>query len=184
MRTFATIGSMFALVLYFINAAGCCCWGDKEFDWEWDPGEIIGEPAGEPDMGAEKPGEPATPARTFDEALANFVRALESKNPRDFKSLAGDTVLVGEPYTEGEYLSRDEFVELLSADDSPYAQALYSDERVTSFATEFKTGTLDMADWGAGGYSAATADYAWFVAFEPAADRNWYLKICAVALIY
>jgi hypothetical protein len=184
MRTFAIIVPMFALVLYFINAVGCCCWSDKEFDLEWDPGEFIGEPAEEPGMGAEKPGEPMAPARTFNEALSNFVRALESKNPRDFKSLAGDKVLVGEPYTEGEYLSRDEFVELLSADDSPYAQALYSDERVSSFVTEFKAGTLDTADWGVGGYSAATADYAWFVAFEPAADGNWYLNLCAVALIY
>jgi hypothetical protein len=182
MKTCITIGAITALVLYFINAAGCCCYGDKEFDWERDMDELIGEPAEGPDTGAEKPGEPAKAARTFDEALATFVQALESKNPRDLESLAGDTVLVGEPYTEGDYFSRDEFVGLL-AGDSPYAYAFYSDERVSSFVTEYNAGALDKAEWGTGGYSAATADYAWFIAFEPAADGNWYLKICAVALV-
>jgi hypothetical protein len=174
MKTCMSITSIIVLVLYFAGTAGCCRYGEEEF--KRDMGGLTGEPS-------EETGGPEMSARTFDEALTAFVQALKSKNPRDFEPLAGDTVLVGEPYTEGEYMSRGEFVTLLSAGSSPYARALYSDERVSSFVSEFEAGTLDKTEWGSGGYSAATADYAWFVAFEPAADGNWYLKVCAVALV-
>lgn len=174
MKTYVVITSIIILVLYFAGTVGCCRYGEEEFKRDLD--ELTGEPS-------EEPGPPEISARTFDEALAAFVQALKSKDPRDFEPLAGDTVLIGEPFTEGEFIPRDDFVALLSAGSSPYARALYSDERVSYFAGEFETGTLDKTEWGSGGYSAATADYTWFVAFEPNADGNWYLKVCAVALV-
>jgi hypothetical protein len=173
-KTRIIAASAAVLALYLTGAVGCLGHGEKE------PERDSGGPAGEP---SEETAGPAAPAGTFDEALESFVRALKSNDPRDFEPLVGDTVLAGEPFTEGEFISRDDFVALLSAGSSPYAGALYADERVSSFVNEFEAGTLDKAEWGSGGYSVATADYAWFVAFEPDADGNWYLKVCAVALV-
>jgi hypothetical protein len=168
-----------ALAVLYICTVGCCCYTDKGFEWEWDVGDLADEPS-EP---AAPPDESATaePADSFDEALGTFVAALKSKNPQDFRPLIGDSVLAGEPYSEGEYFSRDEFVGLLGTGDSPYAYALYNDERVSSFINEYNAGTLEKADWGNGGHSVSTADYMWFVAFAPGTDGKWYLTVCAVA---
>ncbi|UCE27397.1 MAG: hypothetical protein JSW52_01195 [Candidatus Coatesbacteria bacterium] len=144
---------------------------------------IVGDLSEEPAEPAAPPDESATtePAESFDESVHMFVEALESKNPQDFLPLIGDSVLAGEPYSEGEYFSSDEFVGILGAEDSPYAHALYSNERVSSFINGYNAGTLEKGEWGDGGYSLSTADYMWYVAFAPAADRKWYLTVCAVA---
>ncbi len=174
-----TVLPIVAIAVLCVGTVGCCCYTDKEFDWEWDIGDLTEEPS-EP---AVPPGESAAvePADSFDEALGMFVAALESRDPQNFRPLIGDSVLAGEPYSEGDYFSRDKFVGILSTGDSPYAYALYSDERVSSFVNEYNAGTLEKADWDDGGYSVSTADYMWFVAFAPGADGKWYLTICAVA---
>jgi hypothetical protein len=167
------------LAVLYACLVGCCCYTDKEFEWEWDVGDLTDEPS-EPDA---SPDEIATaaPADSFDEALGMFVAALDNNDPQDFRPLIGDSVLVGEPYSEGEYLSRDEFIGFLDTGDSSYARALYSDERVSSFVNEYNAGTLEKADWGNGGHSVSTADYMWYVAFAPDADGKWYMTVCAVA---
>lgn len=169
----ATLLPVVALAVLCVGTVGCCCYTDKEFDWEWDIGDLTEEP---PDESAA-----VEPADSFDEALGMFVTALESRDPQDFRPLIGDSVLAGEPYSEGEYFSGSEFAGILGAGDSPYAYALYSDERVSSFVNEYNAGTLEKADWGGGGYSVSTADYMWYVAFAPGADGKWYLTVCAVA---
>lgn len=178
-RKVAILLPVIALAVLCVGAVGCCCYTDEEFEWEWDIGDLTEEPS-EP---AAPPDESAAvePADSFDEALGMFVTALLSGDPQDFRPLIGDSVLAGEPYSEGEYFSGGKFVGILGTEDSPYAYALYSDERVSSFVTEYNAGTLDKADWGDGGYSVSTADYMWFVAFAPGADGKWYLTVCAVA---
>ena len=186
---------LFLFIIPVLFATGCCCQnGESDWDYSHETGDVEGGDSGGGTEGYPEDGVGGSPVATIDDAVVLFKDALVAGEPDFIIALTADEIMIGEPFSEGARIPRSEFAKMLKDPESPFTQALFSKERVSSFVNEYQNGTLDFEDTESntpnpqpdGGKSVSTEAYDWYLEFKPTGkdyDNQWEMTICSVRFL-
>ncbi len=167
--------AIWVLIVPLLFAGGCCC-QNGDWDYSYKIGDVEGE----------KTGGGGLYVTSVEEGVVLFKDALVAGAPEPIVGMTADEIMIGEPYSEGYIVTRNEFANALNNPEAPITRALFSKERVSSFVNEHKMGTLAIADTGDGGKSVATEAMDWYLEFRSTGNEvgnQWEMTICAVRFL-